>query len=323
MKPWDAFISYASEDKELVRELTQALRAAGLRIWLDDQELRLGDSLREKIDEGLAASRFGIVVLSPRFIAKRWPRQELNGLMAREESGRKVILPVWHELDKATVAAYSPMIADRLASTTDRGVAAVATDIVRVIVSLERGLDGPTTLGRRFISLLEDEPEAAVIRDFLAAHPQIPAQTVGISPQALTRVVRSGREAVRSETRLGGYELDLCLGLESGTTLTVRWTVVQLETPSHGPFDGGSKLVPSVAKSVAELKALRQWVSRHRRKSNQQLPGISLGFDGIVVAGRRHQIPPDDAERIRRFNENQSITLRTYDWLVDTAVSIS
>ena len=93
MKQWDAFISHASEDKDVVVPLAEALRSAGLKIWLDQQVLRLGDSLREKIDEGLADSRFGIVVLSPSFLAKRWPKRELNGMMAVEESGIRSSFP--------------------------------------------------------------------------------------------------------------------------------------------------------------------------------------------------------------------------------------
>ena len=95
MKQWDVFISHASEDKEAVAiPLADALKKAGIKVWLDQQELRIGDSLREKIDEGLAKSRFGVVILSPNFLAKSWPRKELNGLMAIEEDGQKVILPV-------------------------------------------------------------------------------------------------------------------------------------------------------------------------------------------------------------------------------------
>ena len=53
VKTWDVFISHASEDKAAVTNpLANSLERAGLRVWLDRQELRLGDSLREKIDEG-------------------------------------------------------------------------------------------------------------------------------------------------------------------------------------------------------------------------------------------------------------------------------
>jgi hypothetical protein len=73
---WDVFISHASEDKDAVAiPLAQILHRAGLRIWLDRQELRIGDSLHEKIDEGLAYSRYGIVIISPSFLAKRFLRK--------------------------------------------------------------------------------------------------------------------------------------------------------------------------------------------------------------------------------------------------------
>jgi TIR domain len=78
---WDVFISHASEDKELVaRPLAQLLTGSGLHVWLDENELRLGDSLRIKLDQGLAASQFGVVVLSRAFFAKDWPQRELDGL---------------------------------------------------------------------------------------------------------------------------------------------------------------------------------------------------------------------------------------------------
>lgn len=93
---FDAFISHASEDKdEFVRPLAQRLSKSGIRIWYDEHELQVGDSLREAIERGLSRSNYGIVVLSPHFFAKRWPQRELSGLTAREHDGRKVILPVW------------------------------------------------------------------------------------------------------------------------------------------------------------------------------------------------------------------------------------
>src|SRR5215813_3916783 len=98
-KEWDIFISHASEDKATVaRPLAAALERAGARVWLDEHELTVGDSLTEKIDEGLAHSQFGVVILSPAFFAKQRPKRELAGLRAREEEGKKVILPVWHDV---------------------------------------------------------------------------------------------------------------------------------------------------------------------------------------------------------------------------------
>jgi hypothetical protein len=76
-KVYDAFISHASEDKaDFVEPLAQALRHCGITTWYDRFILRPGDSLSKKIDEGLANSRYGIVVLSKHFFAKRWPEAE-------------------------------------------------------------------------------------------------------------------------------------------------------------------------------------------------------------------------------------------------------
>jgi hypothetical protein len=58
----------------------------------------------------------------------------LDGLVARETtSGEKAILPVWHELDAATLAKYSPTLADRLAARSSEGVSEIAEKIIRVI----------------------------------------------------------------------------------------------------------------------------------------------------------------------------------------------
>jgi len=52
----------------------------------------------------------------------QWPELELNGLATREVDGKKVILPVWHEVGFDDVRRYSPTLADRVAVTTGKGL---------------------------------------------------------------------------------------------------------------------------------------------------------------------------------------------------------
>jgi hypothetical protein len=134
---YDVFISHATEDKdEIVRPLANALISAGLRVWYDEFELRIGDSLRRKIDRGLAASRFGVVVLSHSFFAKNWPQYELDGLVTKEMTGEQVILPLWHGITKQEVIEQSPSLADKVArSTTDFTIEEIATEIADVILN--------------------------------------------------------------------------------------------------------------------------------------------------------------------------------------------
>ena len=132
---YDVFVSHATEDKEEVaRPLANALMEAGLRVWYDEFELRIGDSLRRKIDFGLARSRFGIVVLSPSFFAKKWPQYELDGLVTMEMTGEQTILPLWHRLAKDDVIRESPSLADKIArSTSEFTIEQIADEIADVI----------------------------------------------------------------------------------------------------------------------------------------------------------------------------------------------
>jgi hypothetical protein len=132
---YDVFISHATEDKdEIVRPLANELVSAGLRVWYDEFELRIGDSLRRKIDAGLAKSRFGVVVLSHAFFAKNWPQYELDGLVTREMTGEQIILPLWHRITKSEVIAQSPSLADKVArSTADFTIEEIAREIADVI----------------------------------------------------------------------------------------------------------------------------------------------------------------------------------------------
>jgi TIR domain len=132
---WDLFISYASEDKaSFVAPLAKALSSLGVYVWYDEYELKLGDSLTESINAGLARSNYGLVVLSPAFIAKRWTGYELRGLTSREMIGGKIILPIWHNVSIEDVVKFNPPLADKVAiATNSMGIAEIAIKVIETI----------------------------------------------------------------------------------------------------------------------------------------------------------------------------------------------
>lgn len=136
-REFDVFISHASEDKDdVVRPLAHALKSENLKVWYDEFELKIGDSLRRKIDNGLAKSRFGVVVLSKSFFGKGWPNYELDGLVTKATTGDQIILPIWHDITKQELISYSPSLADKLArSTGTHTVEEIAAEISEVIRS--------------------------------------------------------------------------------------------------------------------------------------------------------------------------------------------
>lgn len=129
------FISHASEDKDTIaRPLANLLVESGFRVWFDEFSLKLGDSLKAKIDEGLSLADYGVVILSPSFFSKQWTRDELDGVVAMEHMRKKkVLLPIWHDLEFNDVASYSPTLAGKVAIKSSEGINKVVESIVTAI----------------------------------------------------------------------------------------------------------------------------------------------------------------------------------------------
>lgn len=117
--PYDFFISHAWKDKEdFVDGLVKSAKAVGLDVWYDQAEMAWGDSIRQKIDDGLRRSYFGVVVLSPNFFERPWTQYELDGIVQRDLTGAGRLLPIWHRLTQDDVAKRAPSLAGRLALPT-------------------------------------------------------------------------------------------------------------------------------------------------------------------------------------------------------------
>ncbi len=98
-KYYGIFLSHTGVDKPFVRRLRGDLLAHGVpRVWLDEAEIDIGDSLIAKIDEGMKLSRYIAVVLSKKSIDAPWVKKELDVAMNREiTSGEVVVLPLLYE----------------------------------------------------------------------------------------------------------------------------------------------------------------------------------------------------------------------------------
>ncbi|GAB2936649.1 hypothetical protein GCM10027047_36510 [Rhodococcus aerolatus] len=133
---WDVFLSHATEDKEAVAvPLRNALAERGVTVWLDKTEIKIGDSLRRKIDDGIRSSRFGVVVLSPSFFAKGWTNHELDGLVTKTVAGEQTMLPIWHDVSAQAVREYSPSLADKRAlSTGEFDIGEMADQIAEAVL---------------------------------------------------------------------------------------------------------------------------------------------------------------------------------------------
>lgn len=89
------FLSYASVDRIYAERLATDLRAWGVRVWWDQWEIRVGDSLTEKLQQGLTASSKLAVILTPESVASSWVQREIGSALMRELDERRVtVLPL-------------------------------------------------------------------------------------------------------------------------------------------------------------------------------------------------------------------------------------
>src|SRR5262245_13290173 len=81
---YDVFLSHSNKDRLFVTRLAEDLTKAGLRVWLDQWHIKVGDSFAQAIDEAMRASRFLVIVMSPDYFQSAWTTQEWQSGLAEE-----------------------------------------------------------------------------------------------------------------------------------------------------------------------------------------------------------------------------------------------
>jgi hypothetical protein len=126
------FLSYSQIDKRIVRRIADGLRENGIRIWLDEREPKLGDSLRSKIEEGLDSADFVAFFLSKASTQSDWAQPELNAAISRQlsEDRGAVVLPVLLEDVDIPALLRDVMYLDMRDGDVERGIRRL-TDAIR------------------------------------------------------------------------------------------------------------------------------------------------------------------------------------------------
>lgn len=94
MAPTAVFLSHSSKDAAVARRLAKDLRTNGVGVWYAEWEIRPGDSLRRKIDEGVDRATHFLVLLSPNSLTSEWVQTELDAGMVKRIEGNCRLIPV-------------------------------------------------------------------------------------------------------------------------------------------------------------------------------------------------------------------------------------
>lgn len=130
----DVFLCHVSEDKEhIVRPFARMLEANSITFWLDEAEIRWGDSLIRSINKGLKESRFLICFISESFIGRGWPEGEVGALLCSELSeGGKRILPIYIAENEMIFKEY-PLFRDKKSLRWEIGIENIIKEL-RIIL---------------------------------------------------------------------------------------------------------------------------------------------------------------------------------------------
>ncbi len=132
---FDIFISHDVDDKEeFTNELVAKLKLNGFSVWYSGIDLLPGDDLSKQITKAMDNSRFGIPVISQRYLESYWGIQELSYMSCREKKdGRRILIPIWHGVNYEDVQRKLPLEANRFAIRSTDNVDHVVSKINKTI----------------------------------------------------------------------------------------------------------------------------------------------------------------------------------------------
>jgi len=110
------FISYESKDNDIVISLAETLKKIGIKVRLNEFQLSSMDSIQKSINQGVSESRYGIVVLGPHFLKKKWPERDLASLLTVDNKYKENILPVCYKIDFEDIKKFFPILAEEKAA---------------------------------------------------------------------------------------------------------------------------------------------------------------------------------------------------------------
>lgn len=127
------FLSHSTKDKDFVRKLAEDLFINGYEVWFDEWELDWGDSLFEKIEEGIKESNFLIIVISSNSIKSRWVNNELKAALSNEnESNTPFILPILYDDCEVPLFLKDKIYID-FRDDYDKGIKSVISSIKKIL----------------------------------------------------------------------------------------------------------------------------------------------------------------------------------------------
>lgn len=212
------FISYSSKDKSFVSRLASELTTYGVKVWWDMWEMKVGDSINNKIQEGISSAAWLAIVLSPNSVNSSWVKKEINAALVKELGKHDVfILPILYKdceiplfLKDKVYADFRNSSKDGLNTLLDRFVPRIDPKICERLLSEKETeikiayLDIPDIRENEYIDWLlgklsgssSHERRASLMALFVIRYKHLPSHLIAMA-----------RDPIKSNRRLAAFYL--------------------------------------------------------------------------------------------------------------------
>jgi WD40 repeat protein len=325
----DVFLSHSSRDKVVVRELAERLRKDGLRVWLDDWEIQVGDSIPAKVEEGLDCSRILLLFMSANAFGSDWARLEGGTFRFRDPMNKdRRFIPIrlddtpapgslaqfkyidWREGRReaeyqSLLAACRPAVLELVAEAPDWRARAVSLGHTAVVRSVVMSPDGKRALsGAADKTLRLWDLESSRCLSVLEGH------TAGVSSVAISPDSKRALSGAADKTlRLWDLESSRCLTVLEGHTEGISSVAMTA--------DGKRAL------SGADDKTLRLWDLKSSR-CLMVLEGHTAGVSSVAISHNgRFGVSGGNDNTLRLWSLDSGCCLMVLGGHFDTVTSVA
>lgn len=178
------FISYSSHDRKTVKDIAAELRKHGVRVWIDQAQIKVGQAIKRRITDGIESTDFLLIAISKKSMESHWVEEELQTARYRAiQDQTDTVLPILldrvevpRELRHLKYADFTSSFDEGLAQLlevfdlNEDEIAFLSRDErIRKIDSLLREVGRNGDLPKGLLELFEDESYLAALERKLAA----------------------------------------------------------------------------------------------------------------------------------------------------------
>lgn len=276
------FLSHNHADKSFVRRLAVDLDNQGIRYWLDEAEIKVGESLIEKIRAGIDQVDFVAVVLSPNSVSSAWVQREVDVAMNQEILGRKVkVLPLMYRACEPPGFLLGKRYAD---FTKDDGYSHALEDFVRSLgVVFNKGAHFPSSKTTNLGQALDKAWHNAL--PMLTKPFHRPHQYMGMTIQDVARVTGGVPNQV-GNIIIDTDQCRMCLESE-GNFISFVEVDLKLTAPHKQDQEFDSEtILGALSINPSELELVRQKTHCHTYYDHKKRLKLTVSclFDGAPLS---------------------------------------